>query len=130
MKVTIEIDRMRLYAFHGVMEQERRVGNFYEVSVSLTYPVPEYEAPSTSHGDDALLPVSDELGNTVNYAEIAAIITREMAVPSNLIEHVAARIRQSVLTRYPSITAGYVKIAKLTPPLGIQLRAATATLEW
>ncbi len=118
MKVTIEIDRMRLYAFHGVMEQERRVGNFYEVSVSLTYPVPEYEAPSTSHGDDALLPVSDELGNTVNYAEIAAI------------EHVAARIRQSVLTRYPSITAGYVKIAKLTPPLGIQLRAASATLEW
>ncbi len=76
------------------------------------------------------MPVSDELGNTVNYAEIAAIITREMAVPSNLIEHVAARIRQSVLTRYPSITAGYVKIAKLTPPLGIQLRAASATLEW
>lgn len=118
MDFTIEIDRMRLYAHHGVMEQERRVGNFFEVSAALTYDV----------DDNAT--VTDELGNTVNYADIAAIIRQQMATPSALLEHVAFRIRQMIMQQYPNIKSGYVKIAKTTPPLGAQMRSASATLKW
>lgn len=118
MDFTIEIDRMRLYAHHGVMEQERHVGNFFEVSVAMTYDV----------DDNAT--ITDDLDTTVNYADIAAIIRQEMATPSSLLEHVAFRIRQAILQRYPEVRSGYVKIAKTTPPLGAQMRSASATLKW
>ena len=55
MKTTIEITRLRLHAFHGVLEQERRVGNDFEVSVTVGYPV---------------VIGSDELSATLNYAEL------------------------------------------------------------
>ena len=38
MSVVITVDRLRLFARHGVMEQERRVGNEFEVTLRITYP--------------------------------------------------------------------------------------------
>lgn len=128
MDITIEIDRMRLYAFHGVMEQETRVGNFFEVSASLTYPVTICSALHSQNPE--ALPVDDELANTVNYAEVAEIIKQEMSTPSKLLEHVAARIRAAILSRYPIITSGHLKVAKITPPIGAQMRSASITLRW
>ena len=115
-RMTIEIERMSLFAYHGVMEQERRVGNTFEVSVALTYNVAE--------------PVTDQLDNTVNYAVITDIIKQQMSIPSKLLEHVASRIRTAILNRYPQVVTGYVKVIKTTPPLGIKLHSASAKLEW
>ena len=44
----IEITRLRLHAFHGVLEQERRVGNDFEVSVTVGYPVVIGSEPSNT----------------------------------------------------------------------------------
>jgi len=116
MTFTIEINDMRVYARHGVMEQERTVGNFFEVTVHLTYPA----------GGD----VTDRLDDTLDYGAVTDIIDREMSVPSQLLEHVAFRIRQALLRRFPSVTSGLVRVAKPTPPLGVQLGSAAATLRW
>ena len=35
MTTTIEINRLRLYAFHGVLPREREVGNEFEVTLHL-----------------------------------------------------------------------------------------------
>ena len=118
MEMTITIDGMRLYAYHGVMEQERRVGNMFEVSVSLTYHV------------DNNTEITDSLAGTINYAEVAEIIGREMSVPSQLLEHVAARIRTSLLQAFPQATSGHVRVEKTTPPLTASIRSASATLSW
>ena len=45
MKATIVIDGLRIRARHGVLPQERVVGNEFEVSLSLVYP-PALEATS------------------------------------------------------------------------------------
>lgn len=118
MKFTIEINGMRVYAFHGVTAQERKVGNMFEVTVHADYAV---------DGCDA---VTDELSDTVNYADIAAIINSEMTVASNLLEHVADRIRKALCSRFPTVTGGMVRVAKLTPPLGVQVSSAAVTLRW
>lgn len=118
MEMTIEIERLRVYAYHGVMPQERRVGNWFEVTVRLSYPVDETGG------------ITDEISGTVNYAEIAEIISREMSTSSRLLEHVAARIRSCLLRRFPCISSGMVRVAKLTPPLGLPLACASATLTW
>lgn len=113
----IHLNSVRLYAYHGVMEQERRVGGDYEVTLSVTLP------------DDARALERDELDGTVNYAALYDIICREMAVPAALLEHVAWRIGKAVRTAYPQVQQATVSVTKLTPPLGADSSGATVTVE-
>ena len=53
MTTRISLNRLRFHAFHGVMEQERRVGNDFEVSLTVDYP---FEKALTS----------DDLDHTLN----------------------------------------------------------------
>lgn len=123
MTFTIELEKMRFYARHGVFPQERAVGNWFEVSVSLTYET------------DADMAPDDNLAGTINYARVAEIVTHEMAIPSQLLETVALRIRRALLDAVatdasPVITSGSIRVAKITPPLGLPLASASATLRW
>lgn len=143
MTFTIELEKMRFYARHGVFPQERAVGNWFEVSVSLTY-----EA-------DADMAPDDNLAGTINYARVAEIVTHEMAIPSQLLETVALRIRRALLDAFassasaassaatvatagtavatdasPVVTSGSIRVAKITPPLGLPITSASATLRW
>lgn len=107
---------MQVRAFHGVDEQERRVGNDFKVSLSLQYPF-----------DKAM--ASDNLDDTISYADLAAIVREQMAVPSKLLEHVVGRIRRELLNRYPAIRGGRIAVAKLNPPISGQVEAAVE-VEW
>lgn len=143
MTFTIELEKMRFYARHGVFPQERAVGNWFEVSVSLTYET------------DAETEPDDNLAGTINYARVAEIVTHEMSIPSQLLETVALRIRRALLDAFatsasavssasdvatsaptittdasPIITSGSIRVAKITPPLGLPLASASATLRW
>lgn len=113
----IEINRLKIYAYHGVGKQERVVGNEFEVSVSLTYP-------------SLCVAESDTVPMALNYADIIDIITKQMARPSALIENVAWRIRQAIVSSYPEVNQGRVKVAKVTPPLPYSLSEAAAIIEW
>lgn len=119
MNITITLDRLRIRACHGVLEQERKIGNDYEVTVSLSYP-PALMAALT-----------DELESTVNYAEVASIVRAEMGQPSQLLENVAWRIRRALVGRYQEIASGRVVVTKLLPPIeGVQLDGASVGLSW
>lgn len=113
----VEVNRLKIYAYHGVGEQERTIGNEFEVSVSLTYP-------------SLRVAESDTVRLAINYADVIHIITEQMARPSALLENVAWRIRQAIVARYPEINQGRVKVAKLTPPLPCSLSEAAAIIEW
>lgn len=115
MVTTIHL-KMQVRGFHGVDEQERRVGNDFAVSLSLQYPF-----------DKAM--ASDNLDDTISYADVAAIVREQMAVPSKLLEHVVGRIRREVLNRYPAIRGGRIAVAKLNPPIPGQVEAAVE-VEW
>lgn len=112
----IYLDDMRFYAYHGVMEQERRVGGEY--SVSLTVEADMTEAART-----------DDVADTVNYAELYALVGHEMAIPSKLLEHVAARIGQHAIETFDRITAVTVKVTKLNPPMGADCKGAAVELK-
>lgn len=117
--VTIEVVRLSVHAFHGVGEQERRVGNDFEVSVSLDYPPAEKAV------------VTDDLDSTLDYGELIEIIRNVMAIPSRLLEHVCGRLKDAVLERFPAVSGGKIKIAKLLPPVpGTQLGEAAVILVW
>lgn len=99
------VKNIRLHAFHGVMPQERITGNDYLVSVSAGCPL-------------AAAAESDSVDDTLNYAHIYNIVKEEMALQSNLVEHVAGRIGRRVLAEFPLADNVRVEVVKLNPPMG------------
>ncbi len=104
-KTQIILDDVRLYAFHGVLPQERKTGGWFVVTVSVDYPF--------CRAMD-----SDDLADSLSYVSVLEVVKREMAVPSNLLEHVAGRILSALFAAYPRITAGEVTVKKENPPMG------------
>lgn len=103
----ITVRRIRVFARHGVSPQERTVGADFYVTISALV---EVEASAWR---------DDQLEGTADYSRFVSIARREMAVPSNLLEHVAARIASALLAECPSVSMVSVTIEKENPPLGI-----------
>lgn len=111
----IFINDLRLYAFHGVLPQERRVGGEYSVTLRVHYNI-------TRAMD------TDNVADTLNYAELCQLVKREMAVPSRLLEHVAGRIAHAVFGSFPQATALDLWLTKLNPPMGADCAGAGVEL--
>jgi len=107
----IYLRQLRFYAYHGVMPQERVVGCEYIVDVDVVYNFAKAEE-------------TDAIDDTMNYATLYEIIRREMAIPSNLLEHVIARIGQSTLDTFPQVEEVTVDLQKLNPPFGADCQSA------
>lgn len=111
----IFIEGLRFHAYHGVLPQERVIGNDYEVSLRVQFPI-----------DTAML--SDDVEETLNYAEVFKLVQQEMQVPSNLLERVAYRIADRLFRKYPKIQVIDLKLMKLNPPMGAECHGAGVEL--
>lgn len=105
MSSKIYLRNVRFHAFHGVLPQERIVGNDYLVNLVLDY-------------DFSSAMKTDDLQGTLNYAEVYQKIREEMAVPSKLLEHVAGRIAHRLFSDFPEIQKLQLSITKVNPPMG------------
>ncbi len=101
----ISLRNIRFHAFHGVMPQERRVGGDFLVNLRVGYPL-----------EQAMQ--SDEVGDTLNYATLYEVVKTEMMQPSNLLEHVAGRIAEAIVERFPQVTSIDLALTKQNPPMG------------
>jgi len=111
----IAINGMRFYAHHGCFGQERTIGTHFLVDL-------QFET------DTSRAEVSDNIEDTVNYLEVYQVVKREMEKPSNLLEHVARRVGDAVLSEFPDTKNVVVKISKLNPPLGGQMTSVSVEL--
>lgn len=116
MTIKIELNAMKFYAFHGVAPQERKVGNHFVVDIRMETNV----SRATQ---------SDDIRDTVNYAEVYTVVKREMERPSLLLEAVAGRILHSIKQEFPQVRHLCVKVAKLNPPFGGDVESAAVLLE-
>ena len=113
----IELIGLQFRAYHGVLESERRCGGDFVVDFACEYPF------------GAALQ-SDALSDTLDYSAVYAIIAREMAVPSRLLEHVAGRIANALRRDFPAMGPARIRIAKKHPPLGGAADASAVTLDF
>jgi dihydroneopterin aldolase len=111
----VELKGLRFYAFHGVLPQERRVGGWFSVTLRVGY-------------DWSRATKTDSVDDTLNYADLYRLVNHEMAVPSQLLEHVAGRIARSVEMHYPNITSLDLWVTKENPPIGADCQGATVEL--
>lgn len=113
----ITINGLKIFAHHGVCEQERKVGNDFIVDAVINY-------------DARRALDSDAIEHAVNYADVIKVIKATMAQPCNLIEHVAGEIAQALLTNFQAISSGTITVSKVKPPIDAQLDGVSFTLAY
>lgn len=101
----IYLKNIRLYAFHGCMDEEEKIGSDYVVNL-----VVDTDLNRSSKTDD--------LKDTVDYVALHAIVKAEMEERAKLLEHVADRIINKIMIVFPAVKKASVKVAKKNPPIG------------
>lgn len=107
----IFLDRMHFFAYHGVGEQETIVGNDFIIDLRLKT-------------DITLAAETDDVTNTVSYADVYEAVKEEMAIPSKLLEHVCGRIVERLFRDFPTVESIDLKLSKRNPPMGADIEAA------
>lgn len=116
MQNRIHIEGIKLYGYHGCLEEESRIGGNYIVDVYMT----------VDFMDSAL---TDDLSKTVDYCDIYDIAKKQMSVRSKLIEQVCKRIFDEVATKFPQLQSLKVKITKLLPPMNGNVEKVSVEIE-
>lgn len=100
----LSIKGIEIYSNHGVYEFEKNGKTLFIIDVHL-------------YGDFTKSMESDQLADTVDYQIIYDIVTEEMAIHSDLIEHITARISSKIRLQFPEIQKTKVRVSKMHPPL-------------
>jgi dihydroneopterin aldolase len=100
----IIVEGIHLYAYHGCLEEEGKIGSNYIVDVSMQTDFTE--AAQT-----------DDLTKTIDYVMVYRIAREEMAIRAKLLEQVAQRIIQRLKKEFASLQKVEVKVTKLNPPM-------------
>lgn len=101
----IYLKNIRLYAFHGCMDEEEKIGSDYVVNLVI-------------NADLTLSSQSDNLKDTVDYVSLHGIVKEEMSIRSKLLEKVADRILKRIMKDHRQVVLAKVKVAKINPPIG------------
>ena len=106
----IRLNGMEFYAYHGCYREEQLTGNHFLVDITI----------DTDMGKAS---ESDDLCDALNYAEVYELVKQEMAVRSHLLEHLSARILDSLFERFPQLKQAEVCVTKQNPPIGGQVQS-------
>ncbi|MCS3531588.1 dihydroneopterin aldolase [Chryseobacterium sp. JUb7] len=112
----IYLEDLKIYAYHGVLPEENIIGTYYLINIEL-------------HTDLWKASESDDLNDTISYADINEIIHTEMKIKSKLLEHVAGRIISKIHQNFPQIDYFKLKITKTAPPMKGEMKGASIELE-
>lgn len=102
----IRLKGLRFFGYHGVFEEEKRLGQEFMVDVEIL--------TNTQHAGQ-----SDNLETTVDYSKVYEIVKDEVEqqrydLLEALAEHVAERVRET----FPVIHETVVRVRKPSAPLG------------
>lgn len=113
----ILISGIRATGFHGVLPQERKVGQVFVVDCEL-------------HLNLTAAMKSDDLRKTVNYAEVALLVREVIEGESvDLIETLAGRIGDLLLKRYRKIQKVVVTVHKPEAPIPVEFLDVAVVIE-
>lgn len=101
----IKVNNIKLYAYHGCLEEEAKIGSWYRVDVEV-----KANLKKSSRTDD--------LSDTVDYVLLNRIVKEEMNVRSKLLEEVAQRILNRFFKEIKLLRKATVAVSKINPPIG------------
>lgn len=101
--LTIKLNDLYFYSFHGLYEEEKITGGEFVVNVVVEY-LPQ-------------MPVITRLEETVDYSAIYTIVKERMQKPTPLLETLAMKIVNSILEKFSIVERAEVSIKKVQPPI-------------
>ena len=112
----IKLKNIRTYSYHGGLIEEGKIGSDYTVNLEV-----KTDLRKSS--------ITDNLSDTVDYVLLNRIVVEEMAIRSDLLEHVAHRIIMRIFEEVPEISRIIVAVSKINPPIGGDVEAVTIEME-
>jgi len=112
----IEVNDIKVYAYHGCLPEEKTIGGEYVVSLWV-------DVDFTAAYD------SDKLADTVDYVHLNRIVAEEMATPSKLLEHVGNRILSRIKDECNEVTNAGLRLQKLSPPINGNVADVAVVME-
>jgi dihydroneopterin aldolase len=101
--ITVELKGVRFFAYHGLHEEEAKIGNEFEVDLYLEHTAPEG--------------IIEHLEDTINYAAVYDAVKKEMQVRQALLETCVMRIADRLGKGFPKIERMRITLRKLAPPI-------------
>jgi dihydroneopterin aldolase len=108
----IELEEMEFYAYHGCFKEEQVVGNRFLVKVTL-------------ETDCTVAAKTDNINDALNYVSVYEIVREQIMQNSHLLEHLNKRIIDGIYDRFPQLLKATVKVSKMNPPMGGQMKCVS-----
>ena len=106
----ILITGMEFFAFHGHYEEEKLAGNKFVVDLTLWYNTRKAEQ-------------SDNLEDALNYQSVYISVKEVISnTKVNLLEHLAAKILDTLFSEFDNLRKAEVYLKKVNPPMGGQIK--------
>lgn len=106
----IHLENVLFFAHHGVSPQETVVGNEFSISLKLKV-------------DFSAATATDDINDTISYADVYAALKQEMEIPSRLLEHVCGRMANRLFQEFATIEEIELKLSKRNPPMGADIES-------
>jgi dihydroneopterin aldolase len=112
----IHLEGVKLYAYHGCMEEESRIGSDYEVELIVW-------------ADLKKSAQTDYLKDTIDYVLLNRVVAEEMSIRAKLLEVVAQRIITRLFKDEPRAKKVQVKVSKMSPPINGDVERVSVVLK-
>jgi dihydroneopterin aldolase len=105
--ITIHLHKLLFYSYHGIHEEEKILGNEYELTADIQFE----EEQEVIHS----------IQQTINYVDIYQLIRQRISIPSPLLETIIMDIGTSIKKKYDKVKLISIQLKKIHPPVsGIQ----------
>jgi dihydroneopterin aldolase len=112
----IWVEGIRLFAFHGCLAEEAKIGTEYLVDLVVWGDI------ESSFDEDDIL-------KTMDYVKINEIVSKNMAIRAKLIENVAHRVITNIFNEMPIVQKVKIKLTKLYPPINGDVEKVSVELK-
>jgi 7,8-dihydroneopterin aldolase/epimerase/oxygenase len=99
----IQLQKVRMFGFHGLHAGEEIMGGEFEVSLKACY-IPTH------------IPIK-KIEDTLDYTQLLSIVKQRMQNPTHLLETLATDIAGEIIAKFSIVTEVGISIHKLHPPI-------------
>lgn len=115
--LTVFIEGLEFYAYHGVPAEERVIGHRYVVDLWMTVPSTACE--------------SDRVEDSVDYGQVALRLTEiGQSTQFLTVERLGKAMLDDIASSYPLVSSMRLRIAKRLPPAPVIAAATGIELRW
>ena len=100
--LSIQLNNLTFFAFHGLYEEEKLNGNDYVMNVVISY-LPSKKITDLSH--------------TIDYSSVYEVIYKRMQIATPLLETIVMELATEILDKFTLAQIVKIELIKTKPPI-------------